>query len=190
MEYAVPTTPYLNRDTIVISFLMPVTLALQLGTGGEATSAYNKLRYDFRAAAAGYYRPANDAPQTVQLQTAAKDISRVLEVLKPSISGLAKYLGVSRTAIYDWKSGKQINPANATRLDNFARAADIVAAANLQMSPVVRSRKLPSGMTLFESIASGADGQKAERRNQLTARFTGRKVIDGMSDDAPAIFNE
>jgi len=83
-----------------------------------------------------------------------------------------------------------------------AIVADYRAAANLQMSPVVRSRKLPSGMTLFESIASGADGQKAalelvsmlrgeaERRNQLTARFTGRKVIDGMSDDAPAIFNE
>ncbi|HEX3939001.1 MAG TPA: hypothetical protein VHX43_15965 [Xanthobacteraceae bacterium] len=201
MEYPVPTTPYLNRDTILISFLMPVTLALQLGTGGQATSEYNKLRYDFGAAAAGYYRGADDQ-KIVQSQTAANEIARILEVLKPSVSSLAKLMGVSRTAIYDWMSGKQISPVNAAKLDNFTKAADVITAVNLQMSPIVRNRKLPNGMTLFESIASGVDGEKAalslvsllrgeaERRNQLTSRFAGRKAAAGITDDAPAIFNE
>jgi hypothetical protein len=95
-----------------------------------------------------------------------------------------------------------LSVANAAKLENFVRAADIMAAANLQMSPIVRNRKLQDGMTLFESIASGTDGEKAalslvnmlrdeaERRNQLTARFAGRKVIAGVGDDAPTIFND
>jgi hypothetical protein len=202
MEYPVPTTPYLNRDTIVVSFLMPVTIALQLGTGGEATNAYNKLRYDFGSAAAGYYRPANDGAQIIRLQTAANDISRILEVLKPSVSGLAKHLGVSRTAIYDWTNGKQVSAVNAAKLENFAKAADIIAAANLQMSPIVRDRKLPDGMTLLESLSVGTDGARAAlslvemlrgeaaRRDQLTARFAGRKAAAGFIDDAPAVVDD
>ena len=99
-------------------------------------------------------------------------------------------------------SGKQISSVNAAKLENFTKAADIIAAANLQMSPIVRNRKLPSGMTLLESISSGTEGEKsalllvsmlrgeAERRNQLTARFAGRKPVAGLTDDAPAIFNE
>jgi hypothetical protein len=202
MEQAFQTSPYLNKETILFSFLMPVTLALQLGTGGNATSTYNKLRYDLDVAAFGYYRPLNDDQQRVQPQSPASDISRILQVLKPSVSGLAKHLGVSRTAIYDWMSGKQISASNAAKLENFTKATDIVAAANLQMSPIVRSRKLPDGMTLFESIAAGTSGEKAAgalvdmlrdeaaRRDQLTARFAGRKAVAGVIDDAPAIFNE
>ena len=87
---------------------MPVTLALQIGTGGLSTKEYGRRLYDYSAALSGYYRPVNDAPRSVQQQNAASDISRILEILKPSISGLAKYLGVSRTAIYDWIGGKQI----------------------------------------------------------------------------------
>jgi hypothetical protein len=99
-------------------------------------------------------------------------------------------------------SGKQISSLNAAKLENFMKAADIIAAANLQMSPIVRNRKLPSGMTLLESISSGTEGEKAalslvsmlrgeaERRNQLTARFAGRKPVAGLTHDAPAIFNE
>ncbi len=202
MEYPVlPATPYWDR-TIYLSFLMPVTLALQLGTGGQPTSEYNRLRYDLSGAVAGYYRPANVAYDAVLPETATNNISRILDILKLPVSGFAKYMGVSRTAIYDWMSGKQINAVNAAKLDNFTKAADIIDAADVQMSPIVRNRKMPDGMTLFESIASGVDGEKAtlvfvnmlrgeaERRNQLTARFAGRKAVSKSIDDAPVIFNE
>src|SRR5262249_47381401 len=110
VKQPIQTSPYLSKDAI-FSFLMPVTIALQIGTGGQATAAYNRLRYDECMAAGGYYRPAIVDPQPVRLRSIADDITRVLQVLRPSISGLAKYLGVSRTAIYDWMNGKQISPS-------------------------------------------------------------------------------
>lgn len=203
MEESVQTSPYLSKDVFLFSFLMPVTIALQLGTGGNATPTYNRLRYDLDVAAAGYYRPLNDEPQTDDgAQSAASCVSRILDVLKPSVSTLAKHIGVSRTAIYDWIGGKQISAANAAKLQNFVKAADVIAAANVQMSPIVRNRKLPSGATLFDALAAGVDGEKAalslidmlrgeaERRNQLTARFANRETISESIDDAPVVFNE
>ena len=150
MERPVATTPYFNRE-IVVSFLMPVTLAMQIATGGQPANIYNKLRYAVGMAPAGYYRPGDDDAQPASQQNATNDdISRILNILKPSVSGLAKYLRVSRTAIYDWMNGKQISAINAAKLENFTKAADVIAAANLQMSPVVRGRKLPNGLILFE----------------------------------------
>ena len=184
------------------SLLMPVTIALQLGTGGNATAAYNRQRYDFDVASVGYYRPLNDDQQTIPSQSAAAELERILQVLKPTVSGLAKHLSVSRTAIYDWINGKQIGSVNAARLQNFTKAADVIAAANVQMSVMLRNRKLPSGATLLEAIASGVDGEEAalslvnmlrdeaDRRSRLTARFAGRKGISEHIDDAPAVFDE
>jgi transcriptional regulator with XRE-family HTH domain len=202
MQEPVQTSPYQKKDTLLFSVLMPVTIALQLGTGGTPTQAYNKLRYDVDVASAGYYRPLNDEQKAIDPQNPASDISRILQILKPSMSGLAKYLGVSRTALYDWLNGRQISAPNAAKLQNFTKAADVIAAANVQMSPIVRNRKLPSGFTLLDSIASGMDGEQAalalvdmlqeeaNRRSQLTARFKNRRAISESIDDAPVIFNE
>jgi len=202
MEKVVQTSPYWNKDVFLFSFLMPITVAMQLGTGGNATLTYNRSRYDIGAATAGYYRPQNDTLQAEVTPSIASDLSRIIDVLKPSVSSLAKHIGVSRTAIYDWLGGKQISPPNAAKVQNFAKAADVIAAANVQMSPIVRNRKISDAGTLFDTVAAGVDGEKAafslvemlrseaERRNQLTSRFAGRKTISESMDDSPVVFNE
>ncbi len=200
MERLNQTTPWLDKD-IVVSFLMPVTLALQLGTGGYETREYYQQR--LLDTVPTYYGRADSGLPVSVSRNNASDVRHVLDVLKPSVTGLARYLGVSRTTIYDWKHGKQVGADNAAKLASFSRAADVIADANLQMSPLVRGRKLPGGMTLFESIASGADAEQAAlalvtmlreeaaRRDRLTARFLGRIKPDTEgTHDAPTVFNE
>jgi len=202
MKNVIQTSPYRNKDLFLFSFVMPITVAMQLGTGGNATLIYNRSRYDLGTATAGYYRPQNDTLQVEVTPGTTSDISRIIDVLKPSVSSLAKYIGVSRTAVYDWLGGKQISASNAAKVQNFSKAADVIAAANVQMSPIVRNRKISEAGTLFDTIASGVDGEKAafslveilrseaEHRNQLTARFSDRKTISESMDDSPIVFNE
>jgi transcriptional regulator with XRE-family HTH domain len=183
----------------MLPLMLPITSALELGTGGVATNHYYRLR--LVDAPSGYYKPIRGIEDPTSIQNDAVGVRHILNVLKLAVTAFSKYMGVSRQAIYDWMSGKPVGAANAAKLDNFARAADIVAAAKVEMSSIVRGRKLAGGKTLFESISAGADGaevasafvamlrNEAMRRREIAARLSSRRTLE-TTDDAPTVFDE
>ena len=52
----------------------------------------------------------------------AGDLEHIRTTLRISVSDLARALGVSRQAVYDWRAGKAITPDNGERLIDLAPA--------------------------------------------------------------------
>jgi hypothetical protein len=115
------------RIPVVLGFLasLPV-FGFQVGTGGALTIDYLKTRgskgYAFVAC-----DPDRERTVTSRVSSPAEDLDQIRTVLRPSVTDLAKALGVSRQAIYDWQAGRPIAAANVARLQDVARAADLFA---------------------------------------------------------------
>jgi DNA-binding XRE family transcriptional regulator len=150
---------------------MPVVLGLlaslpvfgfQVGTGGAATIDYLKTRGS-RGYALFACEPDRDAPATSLVASPADDLERIRRVLRPSVTDLAKALGVSRQAIYDWQAGRPIAAENASRLLDIARAADLLAREGLQATAQVMRRPITNGKNLFDIVRDGGSAEAAAR---------------------------
>ena len=91
-------------------------------------------------------------------------ISYIRVFLQLTISDLARLLGVSRQAVYDWQSGKQIAVDNAARLADLARAADVFAAEGQTVSAQLLQRPIVSGKRLFDIAREGGSAEEAARK--------------------------
>lgn len=163
---------------------LPVS-GFQVGTGGAATIDYFKTR-----GSKGYRLVAWDldhqAPVTPRLASPADDLDHIRKVLRPSVTDLAKSLGVSRQAIYDWQAGRQIAAENVARLQDLARAADLFAQEGLEATAHVVRRPITNGKNLFDIIRDGGSAEAAARtlvnivrrelqqRERLKERLTNR----------------
>lgn len=138
-------------------------IALQVGTGGAQTAEYYRQRgpkgYAFVA-----YDPAPAVEDPASTRTPAEDLSHIRAVLKPAVTDLARALGVSRQAIYDWQSGKPIAAENAARLADLARAADVFAGEGLTASAQLLRRPIASGKRLFDIAREGGSAEDAARK--------------------------
>jgi predicted DNA-binding protein (UPF0251 family) len=194
------TTPYVSGTTAALTLVVPLTIALSIGTGGHYTSEHHEMR----AHKLVFSRDGITGPTAAAAaSTTAADLTRIKSILKLTVKDLGGSLGVSRQTIYDWMGGAEIKVANAAKLENLKDAADIIASAQLHTSPLLLQRKLPSGQTLLEAISSGRSGRDAatslvrslrdetRSRAELAAHFAGRSRIGESSpDDAPLIFDE
>jgi transcriptional regulator with XRE-family HTH domain len=159
---------------------------LQVGTGGAATIDYLRTR-----GSKGYRSPwFNPEPEVHSSYGAtaspAKNLEHIRAVLRPSVTDLAKALGVSRQAIYDWQAGRPIAADNVARLDDLSRAADLFAREGLQVATHVMRRPISNGKNFFEIIRDGGSAEKAahslidivrrelEQREKLQARLANR----------------
>ena len=173
------TTPYHHNGT----FLVPAitfTMLLGVGTGGDYTCEYHALR-ESRIA---FNKPRDSSSST--MSAVAADLDYVKSTLKLTMTELAKCLGVSRQASYNWMAGSPIKAENVAKLNNLKSAADIIAAEKLPAHSLLLQRKLPGGKTLVEAISSGADGarvaqsliaimkKEADQRRFLSGHFAGR----------------
>jgi hypothetical protein len=138
-------------------------IGYETGTGGEATNEYLKAR-----GIRGYrnldYDPTARSPEDASVPTPAENLARVRSVLQPAITDLAKALGVSRQAIYDWQAGKPIAADNATRLVDLARAADVFAREGLTTTAHMLRRPIAFGKNLFEIVRDGGSAEVAARQ--------------------------
>ena len=140
--------------------------------------------------------------QAIELERSAADnLARIREVLKPTVLELANLFEVSRQAIYDWQKGAQPSPQTAHRLVQLARVADTFAEAGLAVDANTLRRKVAGGGTLLDALASGADAEsiakslvatlkrEAAQRERLQAQLAGRKRAPvNLSDyGAPAV---
>jgi hypothetical protein len=150
---------------------MPVVIGLiaslpvfgfQVGTGGAATVDYFKMR-----GSKGYALAACNLDSATEIggraSSPADDLYQIRRVLRPSVTDLAKALGVSRQAIYDWQAGRPIAAENVARLQDIARAADVFAREGLQADAQVMRRPISNGGNFFDIIRDGGSAESAAR---------------------------
>lgn len=185
------TLPSLPASTTKLMFVVPMTLMLTVGTGGH----FNELVYNSRLNGTGTpFVHVRDAKPVASVTT-ADDLAHIRAALKISVQQLADILNVSRQAIYDWKAGGSIKPANVAKLENLKAAAAVIAEAGIAVTPLTLARKVSGGKTVLATIATGGDGQaaatsliqilqiEAEQQARLAKRFAGRDKASASAED-------
>ena len=133
------------------------------------------------------------------IRTAAEDLARIREILKPAITTLALAFGVSRQTIYNWDGEEQPKPQHVTKLRDLAQVADIFAKSNIVVTGALMKRPVEGGRTLLE-IAQN-DGQVVEaakrlvttlereavQREKMNTRFGNRTGTRSVESDFPAL---
>ncbi|WP_315787011.1 MULTISPECIES: helix-turn-helix transcriptional regulator [unclassified Bradyrhizobium] len=187
------TTPNHVERWFIIS---PVksTMRLSVGTGGDYTVSYHALREDKIV----FRKPTTERPKSNGFAVNS-DIEHTRSTLNLSMSELARCLGVSRQALYNWMAGGSIKPENLTKLYELRSAADVISAANISDLPLFIHRKLPGGRTLSEAVAMGESGEVAARallrlaneeaaqREALSRLLGGRGSRDVLGHEMPAL---
>lgn len=146
---------------VVLGLLAIPIFGLQVGTGGATTIDYLKMR-----GSKGYAfilcNPDCDFPAATR-GSPADNLDLIRTVLRPNVTDLAKALGVSRQAIYDWQAGRPIAAGNAARIEDMARAAELFAREGLQATPHLMRRSVTEGKNFFEIIREGGSAETTAR---------------------------
>lgn len=166
-----------------VAHLVAATI-LAVGTGGAIdVHSWQQHQSDSTASTVLKVPTAEAAPA----RGPAEDLLRIREIFSPAISDLAKALGVSRQAVYNWANGEQPKAQHLARLRDLALAADAVAEAGIPVTGMLLKRKFSDGKNMFEIGQSGGSTQDAvqlliqlvqretEQRERMVARFSGRK---------------
>jgi hypothetical protein len=137
--------------------------AFEIGTGGAATIDYLRTK-----GTKGYQSPWFVLDREVHsahgpTASAADNLALIRSVLRTSVADLARALGVSRQAIYDWQTGRPIAVDNAARLQDIANAADLLAREGLQATAHVMRRPISNRRNFFEIIRDGGAAEAAAR---------------------------
>lgn len=124
-----------------------------------------------------------DAPASA----AVRDIAHIRDVMKTSVSELARVFGVSRQAIHEWIKGGALSPRNAQRLSELAQAADVFVESGIEVTPQLLRRKIRDGHSLLESVKEDGKvvdlartlvdtfSRESQQRQRLAARLAGRQ---------------
>jgi transcriptional regulator with XRE-family HTH domain len=180
------------------TFLAPIvtfTMLLGVGTGGDYTPGYHSLRSEKGA----FSKPRERLGTSFAI---AIDIEHTKSTLKLTMSELARCLGVSRQALYNWAAGGSIKSENLAKLTELRLATDVLSESNFDLHPRVLYRKLPGGKTLLEMITSGGNGAEAarllvemlaieaEQRATLARRFEGRHPTNPLGHGMPPLTDQ
>lgn len=171
--------------TVAVGALVVPMIGFGIGTGGAATLDYVRERGNM-----GYpyavYESRHKALEAFASETPVENIVRIRGVLGCTVTDMARMIGVSRQAIYDWRAGKAIAPENASRLSELTRAADIIAGEGPAVTPRVLRRPIREGKNFFELVREGGSAAvaadrlveivrvEASERETLKKRLAGR----------------
>lgn len=166
-----------------------IAFGLMVGTGGLPDA-----NYVIKRQARGYQFDQFDKLDSIPVdsastaRSAADDLTRIRDVLKPTVSELANVFGVSRQTIYNWQAGEQPSAENASRLEDLASVADMFAAEGVSASSQLLRRKVSAGKSLLDIVRDGGvahDVARAliqvvrrenEQQKTLAARLVGRRT--------------
>lgn len=122
--------------------------------------------------------------------SAARDVARIRETMKISVTELARVFGVSRQAVHEWIRGGALSPRNTKRLSELARAADVFRESGIDVTPHILRRKVGNGPSILESTAENGIvvelaqtlvetlSRETKQRQRLAARLAGRPQPD------------
>lgn len=161
-------------------------LGLEVGTGGYETFEYFTARGD-RGYRITLYERSRRFAEAIIGATVTEKITRIREILGPTMTDLAALLGVSRQAVYDWQDGKKISAENLERVEELAKAANVLAVGGLRGTSSALRRPIRGGKTFFQLVKQGASSEdaaralvrilrvEADQRESLQKRLGGRK---------------
>jgi len=102
---------------------------------------------------------AND----VEVRTIAQHLENIRNVINPSMSELARDLGVTRQALYKWVSGEFLpeDKKNEQYILTLSRISDEFVRANVADAKILSKIKAFSGLTLLDIAKSDGDWLEA-----------------------------
>jgi DNA-binding phage protein len=104
---------------------------------------------------------ATSASNDLDIRTIADHMENIRSVINPSMSELAKDLGVSRQAVYKWLSGES-TPDDDIKMEyvkTLSLVADEFKSANITNSKILVKMKAFDGKSLMNLIKEGAEWQ-------------------------------
>jgi transcriptional regulator with XRE-family HTH domain len=166
-----------------------------IGTGGELSLE----RLQLNARQAQDMVSVVEIAEVEQVRTPRENLSRIREVLNPSVSDLATTFSVSRQSIYNWMNGDPVADENVAKLRDLAQAADVLAHEGVGIKAALLKRKFANGRTLMQVAQAGDSARNAAlmlvqvhkresvQRERMNARFTNRAKTPASADfDLPA----
>lgn len=190
------TTPNHWNGSVLVP-LVTFSMLLSVGTGGDYTPAYHALRESKNV-----FSKPRAVPIKQSATTIAIDIEKVRSTLNLTMADLARCLGVSRQALYNWLDGGSIKSENLAKLMELKSAADVIVAANLPERALFLRRKLVGGKTLLDLVAGGGNGVAAahtlvelarvetEQRTALANLFGDRKSKNLLGHGVPRLVDK
>jgi transcriptional regulator with XRE-family HTH domain len=166
-----------------------------IGTGGELS-----LQHLQRSAQQAQHRTsAFEIAEVDRVRTPRGSLSRIRKVLNPAVSDLAKTFGVSRQSVYNWLNGEPVANDNAARLEDLARAAEVLTYAGVSINSALLKRKFANGRTLMQVAQAGESAEEAAlmliqihkreaaQRERMKTRFANRAMTPASADfDLPS----
>ncbi|WP_271606784.1 helix-turn-helix domain-containing protein [Bradyrhizobium sp. CCBAU 11434] len=190
------TTPNHWNGSVLIP-LVTFSMLLGVGTGGDYTTAYHALRQS-----KNIFSKPRDAQPASKPPSITSDIENIRSTLDLSMADLARCLGVSRQALYNWLDGGAIKPENLAKVMELKSASDVIAAANLPERALFLRRKVAGGKTLIDIVAGGGSGVEAaralvelarleaEQRSALAKLFADRKSQNLLGHGIPGLVDK
>lgn len=161
-----------------------------IGTGGELSfeCLRRSTEHVFHAS------PTFEVAEVEQARTPSENLTRIREVLNPSISDLATTFGVSRQSVYNWLNGEPVADENAAKLRDLAQAADVLAHEGVTVNAALLKRKFTNSRTLLQVAQAGESARdavlllvqihkrEAAQRERMNARFANRAKTPATAD--------
>lgn len=133
-------------------------IGYSVGTGGNFTAAYFVRREEL-----GY--PSNTSSgQSLYVSAAVESakllpqsIEAIADSLKLSAGDMAKFFGVSRQSIHNWKGGGAISETHQLSVDKLFEVAQIFSEADIIPPRGAFLRPLEDGRSFFDVFKAGDD---------------------------------
>jgi transcriptional regulator with XRE-family HTH domain len=163
-----------------------VAVAAMASTAGTGSSNDVSLLKDKLSNGPSYWTSLAQPQSQANVRDVTECLLRIREFFLPSVSDLAATLGVSRQTVYNWQNGERPKEAQAEKLSDLAKAADVFAQSHIQFSSALARRKFANGKTLFQVVESNDSATEAAKllvqiletearqRKVLEARFVNR----------------
>lgn len=171
---------------------IPITFAFKAGTGGITDTHYLNNRQERGYKSIFFVNLPSTSISNAHLAT--KNLERIIQIMKPSISELASLFRVSRQTIYNWQSGEEPSIDNLKKIEELIKIANYLANEGLTSSQFLK-RKIIGNQSLFDIIRTGGPSFEAaqkmvnillnevKQRIVLEERLKGRKSKPKKYDD-------
>ena len=128
-------------------------------------------------------------------------LQQIKTVFGFGISKLSIAMGVSRQAIYNWKSGESPTDKNIAKLKDLTNAANIMSESGIAVTGLLMKRKVAGGKSLLDLALKGDSVSEAasllvrqvllekEQQARLASRFTNRQP-DRLSVDSDLFLDD
>jgi transcriptional regulator with XRE-family HTH domain len=137
----------------------------------------------------GYAPPHIRFTEGRRVSMVRTQIRRILEGLEVSNAGLARALGVSRQALYNWLNGDLPKESHQSRLNSLSRAYDVLLPIDM-LRHAALTQPMNSGQSFWQLVQAGADAEtlaheikashhKRSQQRSLVAERTAEKRARG-----------